>query len=73
MAKTSAKTSRAYYQAVVQKYLGDARGHFTACGLIPDGDDLAGCVFEFWGQDSPVDLDDSDYQGILDALIHGPA
>jgi len=61
-------SKRELYRSIVSRYRKDAHKHFQACGLIPDNEDLAGCIFEFWGQDSPSDLGDTEYAGILAAL-----
>jgi hypothetical protein len=56
------------FTKVVEKYRKDAQNYFERCGVIPDIGDLAGCIFDYWKEDSCIDLTDDDYKGLLEAL-----
>jgi hypothetical protein len=56
---------KAYYRKIVKQYLPLAEEHFLRCGISPDAEDLASCIYEFWDQDTGTDLEPEDYEKIL--------
>jgi hypothetical protein len=56
------------YKGIIKKYIGDAEKHFQRCKLVPDNEDLAGCICDFWDQDSPVDVEEWQYNNLLSVM-----
>ena len=66
--KTKTTNKNYVYKNVVKKYLKDAWAHYDKCKVIPDNEDLAGCIVEFWSDDLGFDYTDEHYDGIFKAL-----